>query len=76
MFTRCKFVCTQVIKQKHWDKTKDMIYAAKFQIVTSGSPENQEYFSATPTGILELGVSDKDLFVPGQEYYLDITAAA
>lgn len=42
--------------------------------VTSGSPENEEFFKYTPAGSLNLGLVNPEtakFFVPGEEYYLD-----
>lgn len=46
--------------------------------VTGGSEENKEFFKWTPGGKLTLPNLHKapaSIFVPGQEYYIDITLA-
>jgi len=47
--------------------------------VYAGSPENEAFFNATPSGKLELhiarGKPAADLFVPGAVIYVDITPA-
>lgn len=74
--TRCKFRCTEVTKQEHWDKSKsDFLYRAKFTAVHDGSDENKSFFDATPSGLLEIAVYKQDVFVPGKEYYLDLSLA-
>lgn len=76
--TRCKFVCNSVTKTKHWNQpvaanAVRFLYTAKFSAVYNNSPENQQFFDATPTAELSLGVYKEDLFEPGQEYYLDFS---
>jgi len=72
---RTKFVCSEVTKQQHWDKSKGFLYRAKFYAVHDGSEENKAFFDATPAGNLELATYKRDLFEPGVEYYLDFTKA-
>lgn len=73
--TRCKFRCTSVTKQEHWDKQKGFLYSAKFQAVYNDSPENKAFFEATPSGSLEVGTYKQDVFEPGKEYFIDIAVA-
>lgn len=73
--TRCKFFCHSVTKQLHWDKSKGIVYSAKFSAVTSGSEENKAFFEATPNGTIEIGQFKANLFSPGKEYYVDIEEA-
>jgi hypothetical protein len=79
--TRCKFVCNGVEKTvngwRNTDGTKDnqFLYRAKFSIVSDGSEENKQFFKWTPSGNLEVGIYTEDRFMPGQEYYIDITPA-
>jgi hypothetical protein len=75
MNTRAKFQCTSVTKSKHWDGTGRFIFNAKMTPVTSGSEENKEFFAATPSGTIELGQFNEELFVPGKEYFVDFTEA-
>lgn len=41
------------------------------------APENAAFWEATPNGSLEMTIKSEaaDLFVPGEEYYLDFTPA-
>ena len=73
--TRCKFVCTSVKKYKNWDQAKDFLYEAEFHPVSDGSPENKQFFGATPSGALKVSSFMGDRFAVGQEYYLDISPA-
>ena len=44
--------------------------------VTSGSPENEQFFKWTPSGRLEMGTINPDAikqFEPGKEFYIDFT---
>lgn len=68
MAVRAKFVCNM--------KRDDMVL---FSPVYSGSPENQEFFKATPGGDISLYVVNKaayDAFEMGKEYYIDFTPAS
>ncbi len=68
---RCKFVC-------QWKQTNESGTTAQFGAVTSGSPENQQFFKWTPGGTLNLyvvGDAAAEQIEMGREYYLDITPA-
>ena len=81
MTVRAKFQC--VSKEQFqggvWDETHSnyqpgFLYGYKFQAVTRGTDEeNNKFFASTPTGNLTIQAVRDDLFVPGQEYYLDFT---
>ncbi len=71
MVTRCKFRCTSATP-----KDGAGPHTASFTAVTSGSPENEQFFSATPGGSLSLSVVRQQHFEVGKEYYLDITPAS
>lgn len=73
--TTAKFVCSEVTKRLHWDGSKRNLHTAKFTPVMSGSEENKKFFEATPSGVLEIGQFQEDLFTPGKEYFLEITEA-
>ncbi len=68
MSTRCKFKCEEVIQGESG-------YEYKFIPVVSGSAENEAFFKWTPYGSLKFGVTEKREFIPGEEYYIDITPA-
>jgi hypothetical protein len=72
---RCKFKCQSVTKRTGWNKPTEFLYDAKFGAVTDGSEENNRFFAATPSGVLEVSSILPDAFVPGKEYYLDIRPA-
>lgn len=72
---RCKFTCQSVTKRQHWDRNKGLLYNAEFIAVTDGSEENKKFFEATPLGKLDVGTFKEDLFVVGQDYYIDISPA-
>lgn len=76
--TRCKFACTSVNKFVNNNSNRDtvpFVYSAKFQVVYGNSPENAKFFASTPSGSVELNTYSADLFVPGQEYFLDFIKA-
>ena len=75
MATRCKFTCLSVTKRKHWNKEHPFNYEAEFSAVTSGSDENDKFFAATPSGTLKVSTIVDDIFVVGNDYYLDISPA-
>jgi hypothetical protein len=65
MSVRCKFKCmTATGTQYGWSYS--------FSVVHTGSEENATFFSATPSGKLEIGSTTKQCFEPGKEYYIDI----
>jgi len=70
--TRCKFFCKSVTD---FGDTQEV----KFSPVMKNSDENCEnskFWKWTPSGSLEFSTINKDVkFVPGKEYYLDITLA-
>lgn len=70
---RCKFTCIEVTKRQHWRDRSRFVYEASFTAVTDGSPENDSFFEATPSGTLKIGTYRDDIFQPGKDYYLDIT---
>jgi len=68
MKTRCKFKCHSVTD---YGETKTVF----MNVVTNGpEAENKEFWKWTPSGDLELTfLNPKVSFVPGKEYYLDIS---
>jgi hypothetical protein len=70
--TRAKFVCTEVSKRTGWGGNK-YHYAAKFNVVTTGSSENESFFASTPTGMIEISTLKEDQFEVGKSYYVDFT---
>lgn len=69
--TRCKFKCDSVILSEHGAEVK-------FSPVTSTSPENDSFFKWTPYGEFRMGLINVDQaskFIPGQNYYIDLTPA-
>jgi hypothetical protein len=81
MNVRAKFSCTSVTKQMGGKYNADgkyeqgVVYAYRFQAVTSGSYENKSFYASTPSGTIELQAVRDDLFEIGQEYYLDFSQA-
>ena len=68
MNTRCKFRCET--KTEHNGDMKSYTFAA----VTNGSDENKDFWKWTPSGKLEFQCLNSNVnFIPGKEYYLDIT---
>ena len=68
---RAKFMC--VSKKEIPDG-----FVIELQPVTSGSPENEQYFKYTPYGKIEVGTINKAAaadFVVGKPYYVDFTQA-
>lgn len=74
--TRCKYVRQKVVKSRHWNRAEDrFLFEAEFAAVTDGSDENKKFFEFTPSGSLKVGTYREDIFVPGKEYYIDISEA-
>ena len=72
---RTKFICTSVTKYKSGWGDYPIHYTFKFNVVSSGSDENKQFFASTPSGSVELVALKADLFEIGQEYYLDFILA-
>lgn len=69
--TRCKFKCESVLN------TVDGA-TIKLSPVTSGSEENKKFFKYTPFGEFNFGTVNSEVatqFIPGKEYYIDISLA-
>jgi hypothetical protein len=62
---------------KKWVTEKRTLYGAKLSPVYSADPdsENKAFWDATPQGSFEVGSIHDGLFVPGNDYYIDITEA-
>lgn len=76
MGTRLKVTCFEIAEQK-WG-TSPSVKVLKFRPVTSGSKENESFYSATPGGELVFSVVKLDAaaqFEVGKEYYVDIQPA-
>jgi hypothetical protein len=66
---RAKFKCDEVTQTVSGGKVK-------LTPVTSGSPENENFFKWTPCGQIEMGTINPEAiqqFVPGKEFYVDFT---
>lgn len=51
-------------------------YTVHMEPVTTGSPENEEFFKYTPYGSIKMGTINSEAvkqFHPGQEVYVDFT---
>ncbi len=73
--TRCKFVCVVVTKRAGWKPGQEFVFEAELAPVQGGSSENEDFFAATPSGAIHLGLMQADHFVPGKSYYIDFTEA-
>jgi len=68
--TRCKFKCNQVTTYEGGGRDIEM------SPVVSGSEENKSFWQYTPIGKFTMScVNPNAEFVPGKEYYIDITLA-
>jgi len=69
MTTRCKVRCVEFTQGEDAN-------SVRFEVVTSGSPENDSFFRWTPSGELRFSVLRKDqVYDVGKEYYIDVTPA-
>lgn len=66
---RCKFIVDSVTQNSNG-------HSVKLMPVTSGSPENDQFFKWTPWGAIEIGTinaSAAEQFEVGQAFYVDFT---
>lgn len=73
MTVRAKFQVQSITEQQGGLKT------VQLHPVTSGSPENAEFFKWTPSGSIQLGVLNPaaaEQFKPGDVFYVDFTPAS
>jgi hypothetical protein len=66
---RAKFYVTEIVQTVNGGRVKMMP-------VTSGGPENEQFFKWTPSGSLDMGTINEEAlkqFSPGQECYIDFT---
>lgn len=67
--TRAKFKCDSVTLTESGKEVN-------LSPVTSGGPENENFFKWTPSGAINMGIVNPAVdFNPGQEYYVDFTPA-
>lgn len=69
---RAKFKVASVTEQEGGLKT------ATLHPVTTGSPENEQFFKWTPSGQIQLGTINPkaaEKFVPGKQFYVDFVEA-
>ena len=71
---RSKFVCTGIENHPEYNQKN-----VSLSPVISGSEENKSFSKYTPSGIIQLAISDEteaaNHFTQGKEYYVDFTAA-
>lgn len=75
---RAKFKASSKEEFPNWDIAEPNLSNVKLEPVVRGSPENNQFFKATPSGSLVLGgirKSAADLLEVGKEYYIDFTPA-
>jgi hypothetical protein len=71
MTVRAKFKVAEVTQHEQGS-------SIKLVPVTSGSPENEQFFKWTPWGEIKIGTINQaaaDQFKPGAEFYVDFTPA-
>ena len=77
MNVRCKFRCVAV--NEHEQAGGESNYTVLLEAVTGGSEENERFWRFTPSGRLDFQCLSEAVaaeFVPGSEYFLDISAAS
>ena len=78
MSVRAKFTVVSVTKTKNWKPEHPFVYEVKGQVVTGGSPENDQFFASTPGGEFRLGGVNEAVanqLEPGKDYYLTFEEA-
>jgi hypothetical protein len=71
---RAKFTCTDKVQ----NNDNGEIEKIRFEAVTCGSKENEQFFKYTPYGKLDMNTINKaaaDQFEVGKQYYIDISPA-
>jgi hypothetical protein len=71
MKTRAKFKCVEKAKNQYHEKIS-------LEPVTSGSPENDEFYKTTPSGVIHIQTCNPyaaNLFEVGKSYFVDFTPA-
>ena len=74
MITRAKFKCVEVETDDRFPDGNSV----KLEAVTSGSEENKSFWKYTPSGSIQMFITNKkavELFVAEQEYYVDFSKA-
>lgn len=77
MKVRCKVRCVAIEQIESWTTGPErFLWSAKFGPANrSASPENAEFFAATPSISMTIATIKSDHFKVGQEYFLDFTPA-
>jgi hypothetical protein len=76
MTTRCKFKCDsiQVLAPNNGKSPRNAILSPVYS--SDPTSENKRFWDYTPSGKFELNYINESVeFVPGKEYYIDITLA-
>ncbi len=65
------------VAYKNKSQWSDNRWQVRFQAVMGGSEENKKFFEATPSGYVEVWVTEDvaNQFQDGAEYYVDFTPA-
>lgn len=72
--TRCKVICIRTSESCYgYRENEQPMFEADFCAVHGGSPENEQFFAATPTLTLKTGILKHQPFQRGKAYYLDFT---
>ena len=75
---RAKFKCVNVDRKGVDENSRDANADIRFEPVTCGSKENEEFFKWTPGGVIQLSCVNPAVnkqFEAGKEYYIDFTPA-
>jgi hypothetical protein len=73
--TRAKFECQRIEEMRYQggQQTKVVVTA----VTAYNAPEDKPFWDATPIGETSIGVANEkalEVFVPGQQYFVDFTA--
>ena len=73
---RCKMTCDEMKVTKSHGQNQPHMFSYELVPVIGDSPENKSFWEYTPSGVLRIECSSqKDLFIQGKEYYVDISLA-
>ena len=72
--TTAKFTCYQIRQNLQLVSGKNTpVETVWFHVVATGSKENEKFFTATPSGAIEIGTVKAGVFVIGKSYYVNFT---
>lgn len=73
--TRCRFTCQSVKASAHAPGEENLSYDYEFSAVSGKDGECNQFWKWTPNGEMRFTcTAQRNLFIPGHDYYIDISA--